>query len=155
MHQVLSRIFLIVTLGFTGSADAMTIFGKKIMFSEVIGQVTLNGVPIKDASIERYYRWSWDDRKVTDFTTTNAQGRFNLPVKEKNAFFSRLIPHEPAIFQQIIIQHQGKQYTAWQHTKHNYTRNGELKGIPIRLKCELSNEPKFTDDYYGICTIEN
>lgn len=133
----------------------MTIFSKKIMFSEVFGQVTLNGAPVKDAIIERYYRWAWDDKKESDNTTTNEKGIFNLPAQEKNAFISSLIPHEPSIFQQITIKHQGKEYVAWHYTKHNYDKNGELGGRPIRLKCELSKQPAFTDDdYYGICTID-
>lgn len=140
---------------FAREVIAMSIFSKNVMFSEVIGTVTLNGVPVKGAEIERYYRWSWDDKKETDQTVTDDKGNFTLQLKEKSPGVSGLIPHEPVIFQQISIKYNGEEYVAWQSTKHNYDKNGELKGAPLLLKCELSKSPEGNDIYTGICTIKN
>ncbi len=133
----------------------MSIFSKHVMFSEVIGTVTLNGAPIKGVEIERYYRWSWDGKKEVDQAITDNNGKFLLKLKEKSPGASGLIPHEPVIFQQISIKYNGENYIAWQHTKHNYDKNGELKGSPLLLICELSKSPEANDIYAGICTLKN
>lgn len=133
----------------------MSFFDNYVMFSEVIGKISLNNVPVKNAQIERYYRWAWDDKKETDTAVTDENGKFRLPQLEKGSGLSRLLPHEPVIVQQIIIRHNGNEYVAWQHTKHNYDKNGELKGKPLLLHCDLSKKPEFNeDDYFGICTVE-
>lgn len=131
----------------------MSIFSKNVMFSEVIGTVTLNGAPVKGAEIERSYQWAWDDKKETDKTVTNEKGSFSFPQKDKSGGVSGFIPHEPVISQKIIIRYQGQEYTAWQHTKHNYDKNGELKGRKLLLLCELSSEYKNDGVYFGICEL--
>jgi hypothetical protein len=137
---------------FAEDVIAMSIFSKNVMFSEAIGKVTLNGVPIKGAQIERYYQWAWNDKEGIDNTITDNNGGFRLSLIENNSGISGLIPHEPLISQKITITYNGKEYIAWQYVKRNYDKNGELKGKPISLNCELSKEPEHNGIYYGICT---
>jgi hypothetical protein len=147
-------LFFLLFISVINEATAMSIFGKNVMFSEVSGTVTLNNVPVKHAEIERYYRWSWDDKKETDKTVTDEKGLFKLPLREKSGGVSSIIPHEPVVFQQITIKYNGNEYIAWQHTKHNYDKNGELKGKSLVLVCELSKKPEVNDDYAGICIVQ-
>lgn len=135
----ISIVFFLIFICFAKDVFAMSIFSKNVMFSEVVGKVTLNGIPIKGAEIVRYYRWSWDDKKEEDKTFTDETGIFKLPQQDKGGGISSIIPHEPVIFQQITINYKGENYIAWQHTKHNYDKNGELKGKSLSLICELSS----------------
>ena len=130
----------------------MALFAKKVMFSEVTGVVTLNGQPVKGAEIDQVYQWAWDDKKEEAKATTDAQGMFKFPLREKSGIVSSVMPHEPVIFQQIVIKYQGKDYVAWQHSKHNYDLDGELKGKKLVLRCELSDETRNDGNVFGICT---
>lgn len=147
------HVFYLVVICFSGEVLAVSIFSNNVMCSKVSGAVFLNGVPVENAEIERYYRWGWDDKKEVDKTNTDKNGGFELPLLEKSPGMSRLVPHEPVIFQQITINYKGETFIAWQHTKHNYDENGELKGSPLVFSCELSKKPEEHDGYVGICTI--
>lgn len=155
VNKLTKSMSIIVFLFFNGEVFAMSIFSENVMFSEVVGVVTLNNVPVSNVEVEQYYRWSWDDKKEVDNITTNENGVFKFEKKLKRGGVSTLIPHEPVIFQQITIKYNGNEYIAWQYTKHNYEENGELKGKQINMMCELSNKPVEHEGYVGICTIKN
>jgi hypothetical protein len=156
MRKPYSSIKLLVAfvaaLFFVEKVSAMGLFSKKVMFSEVTGTVTLENQPITGAEVIQIYQWAWDEKKEEAHTSTDAQGIFKFPLREKGGMMSNVLPHEPVIFQQIVIKYQGKEYVAWQHTKHNYVQDGELKGKKLALRCELSNQPRNTGEIFGICT---
>jgi hypothetical protein len=152
-YSTLKLLFVfIVLLFFVERVSAMGLFAKKVMFSEVTGTVTLDGQPVKGAEIIQIYQWAWDEKKEEAQTTTDAQGMFKFPLREKGGIISNVMPHEPVIFQQILIKCQGKEYVAWQHSKHNYELDGELKGKKLALRCELSDQPRNNGVVFGICT---
>jgi len=152
-HLNLKFLFIFIALlFFVEKVSAMSLFAKKVMFSEVTGFVTLNGEPVKGAEIDQVYQWSWDEKKEEAQTTTDDQGVFTFPLCEKSGVISSIMPHEPVIFQQITIKYQGKNYVAWQHSKHNYDLYGELKGKKLVLRCELSDQPRNDGYVFGICT---
>lgn len=129
----------------------MSIFGKNVLFSDVKGQVVLNGKPVSGAEVERSYEWAWNHSKGTEKTQTDQNGRFVFASITQSGGLSGLLPHEPVVFQEITIRHNGQEYVAWQYTKHNYENNGELKGKPLDLYCELSKAPTDNGNYFGIC----
>lgn len=124
------------------------------LFSEVKGTVFLNGKPVQGAEVEQEYNWHWKKEKKSSTTTTDEQGRFSFPTITGKSISAGLLPHEPVIVQYLRIRHEDKEYQGWFHAKHNYEDLGELKGRPIRLKCELTDEPGPHPDIesYGICT---
>lgn len=148
-------MLIILIFSISTGANAVPFFSKNILASKFSANVTLNGIPQKDIKVVRYIRWSWDDKKRQDETTTDKKGDFTLPIIEVSQGLSRFLPHEPVVFQQITITYKGEKYVAWQHSKHNYDNNGELNGKSLALNCELSNKPEEHNNYVGICTVND
>lgn len=148
--QILLPLLLCCAL-FLTTADEANAMGKMCLFSAVRGVVLDHGQPVKGASIERSYKWMWNDQTGNDETTTDAQGAFSLPVIWGQSLFGSLMPHEPNVRQTILIKYAGKSYEAWLFNKGEYAENGELKGRPISLTCRLEAEPARHGEVYGIC----
>jgi hypothetical protein len=55
------------------------------------------------------------------------------------------------VLQKITIRYEGRDYTAWRHTKNSYEPDSELDGKPLDLECELTRAPDFEGTHYGIC----
>ncbi len=150
--RILALLFLyFMSLG----ANAMGGFGK-VMFSEVQGVVLKNGAPVVGAKVTREYTWAWDNKKVKEEVTSDAKGKFSFAMASKSSLLSGLMPHEPVISQLITISFEGKDYIAWDFRKHNYDNNGELKGKPVKIACELTKKPSssyISDEIYGICSL--
>lgn len=124
------------------------------VFSEVYGVVMVDGNPVAGATVERYYRWKQE--KVFDKTTTDEQGRYHFPEIVRHSLIWSILPHEARISQSINIYHEGSVYSGWYHVKGNYDRNGELKGRPLKLKCDLRSPegPHAETQHYGVCSVE-
>jgi hypothetical protein len=133
----------------------MGMFGK-VMFSEVRGVVQKNTAPVAGAKVKREYTWAWDSKKVQEETVSDAAGNFSFPMARKTSVISGILPHEPVISQLITISVEGKDYIAWDFRKHNYDDQGELRGKPINIACDLTRKPAsgyINDDIYGICQL--
>lgn len=152
----LSVQFLMVCLGICCSqpeVHAMSLFSKRVIFSEVKGVVVHEGKPVEGAEIERSFHLATGE-KGADQTRTDASGRFSFKRITKSPGLLGLLPHEPVIGQNIVIKVGGKQYMAWQFVKHDYEDNGELDGKPLDLICDLATEPSRRGGVYGICRIK-
>ena len=142
---------LLACVLFWTTADEANAMGKMCLFSAVKGVVLDHGKPVEGATIERSYKWMWNDRTGEDAATTDAQGAFSLPVIWGHSFFGSLMPHEPYVRQTILIRHAGKSYEAWLLNKRGYVENDELNGRPISLVCRLEAEPARHGEVFGIC----
>lgn len=125
--------------------------GKMCLFSAVKGVVLDHGKPVEGASIERSYKWMWNDQTGGDTATTNSQGAFSLPAIWGHSFMASILPHEPVVRQTILIKAGGKSYDAWMFTRGNYQENAELNGRPIVLACRLEAEVTHHGQVYGMC----
>lgn len=123
------------------------------LFSAVTGTVLDHGEPVRDAEVRRTYTWAWKETTATDRAHTDAAGRFALPAITGSSVTGALLPHEPVVTQEIVIERRGVVYKAWSFTKHNYRNNGELGGA-LRLTCRLEDPPVFRGDVFGICTTD-
>lgn len=132
----------------------MGIFGSKVMFSAVHGRVLLNGQPVAGAEVERRYQWGWNKSEGQQTVRTDANGAFSFPVARASSATASLVPHEPVIFQELIIRHQGKKYFAWLYTKHNYDEDGELEGKKLNLECELSHASTNNGTFTGLAELK-
>ena len=142
--------------------------GEVVIFSAVRGVVTLQGKPVAGATLERETRWTWGKETVNDVTTTAADGAFSFPAIKRKMLVGSLLPHEPNVFQKIVIQHGGKSYQAWSLNKRNYDDNGELlyfddnRGMvplrdiskPISLQCRLEAQEHRSGKVFGICDFD-
>ncbi|GAA0358921.1 hypothetical protein GCM10009092_23930 [Bowmanella denitrificans] len=135
---------------------------SKCIFSAVEGKVMLNGEPVSGARVKRYYEWGNIEKENTFLTKTNDEGRFSFSEINISSLSASLnIISQPTIIQNITIEHEGREYTAWSFFKGNYESGGETGTSPIELYCDLSSE--FTKhklmskrgEYHGICTLKN
>lgn len=143
-------VTFLVLFFFAGVSNAMA---DMYLFSEVDGLVVKGGVPVTGAAVEQEYRWAWKDEVGTKQVKTDAEGKFRFPAVVKSSFFGSFLPHEPMVRQTILIKHDGNVYKAWMFDKGNYQNNGELKGKPISLYCDLDDDLSHKGEAYGICQL--
>lgn len=134
----------------------------KILFSEVHGTVHRAGRPVPGAVVEREYRWSNAERTGADRTLTDGDGAFHFPAAlGRFSLRAALNLAAPLIEQRIRITVDGAVHEGWECVKHNYDAHGELRGRPLRLRCDVATEPRgrvfLVDDvpfadvgYYGV-----
>lgn len=146
----LAAVLLACVLFWT-TVDEANAMGKMCLFSAVKGVVLEHGKPVAGATIERSYKWMWNDKTGNDTATTDATGAFSLPVIWGHSLFGGLLPHEPFVRQTILINYAGKSYQAWLFNKRGYAENDELNGRPISLVCRLESEPARHGEVFGIC----
>lgn len=155
-NSVLSRfslaLFLILFL--TLEAGAMGLFSKLVLFSEVEGVVTMNGAPVEGAEITQQAIYSDTDFKPKFETTTDTDGRFRFDAVTKSAGLARLSFDQFSTLQILMIKVDGKEYEAWRHTKFSPDPGTETKGGPFKLVCELTDDPDYEDDHWGVCRLK-
>lgn len=132
----------------------MSIMSEKILFSPVTGIVTKDGAPVKNAVIQRYYRWSGFFEE--DETKSNDNGQFFLPVIKRPSSLMDLLPQEQKVYQHISIIHDKQVYIIWKLNKLNYQFNGELDGWAIHLNCNLNNDSiDHISGFHGLASVFN
>lgn len=135
---------------------------SKCIFSAVKGKITLDGNPVSGAKVKRYYDWGNIEKENTIVTESNDEGNFSFSEVNISSLSASLnIISQPTIVQNITIEHEGREYTAWSFFKGNYESGGETGASPIEMHCDLSSE--FTKhmlkskrgEYHGICILKN
>lgn len=144
----------VLLIGLLTQGQAMAFSKTLYLFSAVEGTVLLDGKPVAGVEVEQRYHWRWKDKRGTEKTTTDTSGRFQFSTITGKSMTAGLLPHEPVIVQNIVFRYQGKEYEGWYQSKRNYEDLGELGGKPLRLKCELTDQPgpHPESNSYGICT---
>jgi len=146
-----------------GMLDFFTIY----VFSNITGTVTINGEPAAGAEIFRYADHI-NDKEYIDSTTTDNNGYFEFG--DISTFSLRPIVLQTVINQKIMIKYKGMEYLAWETTKLNNNKYGEINSedaspkLPIQLECELTeNQEKYqvlkidllNRRITGLCRIKN
>ena len=136
-----ASLLLLIYFSVISTGQAMSIFdaGKVCTFSSVRATVTYEGEPVKGAKVTRLTDWNTPS---TDMTTTNENGYFELPSLYERSISRVVLPIQFAVSQVITVEYNGQSNEIWVNTKMKPEENSELGGIPINLKCELSNEMK-------------
>lgn len=129
-------------------------FAKVVLWSPMRGRVLLNGAPAAGAVLVRSYHWHWADRKGTDRTVADADGRFAFPAIHGRMVLGLVLPHEPVTRQEMSVEHLGVSYFAWYHFNHDYLLDAENGGRPIVVACRLDEQPHKHGDLYGLCDFE-
>lgn len=146
----------VLALGLFTHGHAMAFFKTFTLFSATEGIVLMDGKPVEGVEVQQNYFWHWGDKKATIVTRTDANGRYQLPAITGRSITGNLLPHEPVIDQFIRFVYRGQTFKGWTHSKHNYDDLGELGGKPLRLVCDLKDEPvaHLEVHSFGICTVQ-
>lgn len=123
--------------------------GKTCVFSQVRAQLTLNGEPVRTATVIR--RWEWNKLRE-DQTQTDENGYFEFPPVFESSV-TRLLPVEIVIGQELFVLVDGEEKKFWANAKRDPEENSELKGSRIDLNCELNSKMKIHGDYGLLQTL--
>lgn len=138
---------------FFGAQAMAGIFGSNTLFSQVDGEVTLDGKPCASVKIQqKVFKANSDEISASTVTDDNGVFRFD-EISEKKGFFS-FLPSEFVATQRLVITYEGQEYLAWAHTKRSPERNAEASPRPFSLVCDLSKPPEEDDKYIGICRLK-
>jgi len=111
-----------------------------VLFSQISGTISLNGIPVTGARVSRTYHWDWGNTGAVDETLTDKQGNFTLP-EITGRSISAWIPHQPNIDQRIEVFTEEREYEIWSGNKFSYESNSELTGKSNFLRFDLLGEP--------------
>ncbi len=133
---------------------------NKVLFSEMQGNIYLDGKPAVGATVIRKYKWSHGDGNyVIDTYVTDKNGYFHFDAAYKGTWPLYLMT-SPRINQEIKVTYNSKEYLIWYYTKTDEFRNSEIvarydrvetgngyalpkiKGV-ITIVCELNSEERF------------
>ncbi len=117
----------------------MAFFSKKevVLSSPFEARITFQGKPAVGARIKRVIKWQ-SDIGEEDYTETDEQGYFSLPAVKDN--WRQLLPAEFVVYQDVIVDFDGKEYKIWIHSKREEQEWAELGGQPVSMRCELTDE---------------
>jgi len=122
------------------------------LFSQVNGQVLLEGKPIAGAEVTRTAIYKQDNHVET--TVSDQNGSFHFDALDVHSV-NRILPSEIVVTQKITIHYDGKDYLAWKTVKRSAEENDELSGYLGKLVCDLSASEKQTETAHsviaGIC----
>jgi hypothetical protein len=164
----------VLLLAITTEVWGMGLFDslKVCLFSEVSGVVMMAGKPVAGVEVIRTVEMNPSSEitqpNYTEKTVTDALGHFHFEAKFSQSL-KKILPVQPRMRQFILFRHNGNEYLGWKMYKFNYDEGGEINSLsaresrkdikPLRLKCDLSSEPKIKltnsgDDASGLCEWE-
>ncbi len=124
----------------------MSIGMKICLASDVSGVLVKGGVPLEQGRLVREIEKN--GKKYTQEAIVGSNGNFTFPALFERSLFAWL-PHQPAIHQRVLIQHEGEEYRAWELTKMDYDLYGEVNSVkaltnknavPFSVTCDLNDE---------------
>lgn len=110
-------------------------------FSELEGNVYLNGKPLKNTEITRYYRSGWFKNPTEETAITNESGYFEFEKAKRFIIIEFL--HQPVVNQNIKTKINNKEYELYTNNKFNYENLGEFRykdKSHKKIKGEVSTE---------------
>ena len=113
---------------------------KPCLFSAVSGVILMRGEPVKNAKIKRIVGKAHTEGKITDETTTDENGYFEMPAIFDRVLLAKILPMEFAVPQEIFVYVDGKEFDIWSGVKRERQENAESKGKPLVVQCELESE---------------
>ncbi|MCP4976212.1 MAG: hypothetical protein GY931_08635, partial [Maribacter sp.] len=88
------------------------------------------------------------DEGETDTFYTNEDGEFKLPIKETKVRIPLL--GEFVLTQELIVFYEGQEFSIWVKGKQDLNEYGELGGIPINFRCELTDKRIRLEGFNGL-----
>lgn len=130
---------VLLTFIFPGLGIAMSSLNplKACTFSEMEISLTLDGEPAGGATVIRTVNWR---NEKTDTFTADDAGQVVLPAMYESSI-TQVLPIEFVSAQTIVVRHNEQEYKIWIYAKRKPEKNFEFDGQPIKLTCELSENP--------------
>lgn len=146
VQRFLKPFSLIATLSMllllANQAEAF-MFSKNVYCSPVQGIIQLHGKPLSGLLVTRtLISGGFKGRRHTDTTTTDANGKFELPEVSNRTFLRPdLLSPNPRVSQTISIDYQGRKFLFWAHQKQDFTTGSEVADgkADIEISCDLAN----------------
>ena len=141
----------VILLFFSMKGVAMSLlFGTEVvLFSPMEGKITFEGKPAANAKIVRTIIWKGDAGE-TDTFYTSEDGSFTLPLKRTKVRIPPLA--EFVLTQEVSVLYEGKEFIIWVKSKQELGEYGELGGRPENLRCELTDDEVYLEDFNGLFT---
>ena len=146
-------VVLVSLLFATQDSNAMAGFlGEYTLFSAVSGRLLNGDQPVAGATISQSAKLGSSDA-ITKTTVTDDDGSFSFPPITRKKGFSSLLPQQFAAGQSMTITVDGESYEGWVYTKMDPAENSENNGQPSNMVCDISKEPEFAGQTYGVCKL--
>lgn len=147
--------WLVLLCGMTSAGEAMA--AKKVLASEVEGQLVADagGTPVRGVTVIRRWKWAWTGTEGEARAVTDDQGRFRFPEVTGRSLTAGILPHQPSIGQEFIVELGSGQppVLILGLRKLDYDVNGETQGVPMRLQCRTDLEAGDLGFYWGTCKL--
>lgn len=144
---IAAAVFVLITTG-----EDMSSASKRVLFSQVEGVITKDGVPVVGAEVEQIVLYKSENKVPRVTVLTDSEGRFVF-AEVSTTDGPKLLPGETTVTQSLVINHEGNEYQGWNHGKKGKEANTESGGRPMKLICELNDEPDSSGTSYGICRL--
>lgn len=117
--------------------------GKACTFSEMSLALTYQGKPASGARVIRTVEWQ---KQHVDEFRADDMGKVVLPELNERSL-TQLLPVEFVVAQAIHVHYQGQVFEIWINSKRKPEQNSELGGQPVKLRCELTDEPEVNREF--------
>ena len=140
--------FLFASLYSMEGGSMSSLFGTEVvLFSPMEGVITYEGKPASNAKITRRIIWKGDEGESDTFYTSD-NGEFSLPIKKDKVRIPLL--GEFVLTQELSVFYEGQEFFIWFRQKQDLDEYGELGGIPLNFRCELTEKRIGQEDYIGL-----
>lgn len=128
-----------------------------VLSSAVAGEMLDHGKPVEGLKIQRVISWNMEAGVRTEFTTTNAEGKFQFPEVRGTATFGYLekLFHVPVILIDVDLLEAGSSTSLFSVVRTSYKPAAETGFNKIQLNCDLKDRQIFRERLPIIdCQIE-
>ena len=110
-------------------------FSKEyILFSPISGYIIIDGKPISNLTVNRWFKWWFYGEEKTEETTTDLNGYFSFSKSiTVKSFIIWIIPHEAVITQKLLLDYNNETIQIYGTVKRNYEPNWEYWGKPLEF----------------------
>lgn len=108
-----------------------------VICSPMEGRITYEGKPVAVSAVERKLNWKNDNGQI-DFTATDSDGVFKLPIVKESVKLLKLAQF--VVHQEIYVTFNGTKHLIWVMGKFGKNLYSELGGKLKNLHCELTDD---------------
>lgn len=136
------RVLVILAALAILTGASMAFLNPLVLMSQMDGTlVRSSGEPAAGVRLVRSWDWAWGNRRGSDETATDAQGRFSFDRVTGRSMTARIMPHQPVIRQIITAETADGAIEIWRARKGDYDDNSELLGDALQVLCGLDALP--------------
>ena len=144
MHSMLRTLFCLTFFGASIHLSAAeSTFMRAVLFSPVELQLIRNDLPVVGVEVRREVSWRG---AIVEKAITDTEGVVTFDALRRFSFTS-FLPMELVVPQYISAVIDGKELELWLNTKRDGALNAELGGMPLKLRCNLSDELSLYEAY--------